>query len=102
MNCPICGAWSGVLETRPAKHNTIKRRHECANGHRFNTMEVFPACVCSERDLKSNAAKVSRAIDRWKRDIAIRRDYRATAVIAAEHNLTEARIRQIRAAGRTT
>lgn len=37
--CPECGAWSEVLETRRHKDGTIKRRHECANLHRFTTHE---------------------------------------------------------------
>lgn len=35
MKCPHCGVWSSVLETRGAK-----RRRECANGHRFATVEA--------------------------------------------------------------
>lgn len=35
--CPVCGAWSEVTETRTHKDGTTKRRHECANLHRFTT-----------------------------------------------------------------
>lgn len=35
MMCPTCSAWSAVLNTRLAR-----RRRECANGHRFSTVEV--------------------------------------------------------------
>lgn len=35
MKCPFCDAWSAVRETRDAR-----RRRECANGHRFSTVEV--------------------------------------------------------------
>ncbi len=35
MKCPQCGAWTDVLETR-----SPRRRRECANGHRFTTIEL--------------------------------------------------------------
>lgn len=38
MKCPICQAWSGVLETR-ARSYGMYRRYECANLHRFATQE---------------------------------------------------------------
>jgi hypothetical protein len=40
------------------------------------------------------------AAKRWRRDLSIRNDPRPTILLAHEHNLTTARIRQIRAAGR--
>ena len=43
MNCPHCGVWSRVLETRAYKTHKA-RRYECANLHRFSTSEtVQPA-----------------------------------------------------------
>lgn len=39
MNCPCCGAWTRVLETRRRKTGECVRRYECANGHRFTTEE---------------------------------------------------------------
>ena len=40
MKCPACGAWAVVKETRPNKEsNTRRRRYECANEHRFTTIE---------------------------------------------------------------
>lgn len=39
FNCPECGAWTDVIETR-AYDNHIKRRRECGNGHRFTTQEI--------------------------------------------------------------
>lgn len=38
MNCPECNAWSLVLETRK-RHAGVYRRHECANLHRFSTLD---------------------------------------------------------------
>lgn len=40
MDCPECGAWAIVKETRANKtKNTTRRRYECANEHRFTTEE---------------------------------------------------------------
>lgn len=35
MKCPKCEAWTRVLGTR----GTVRQR-ECANGHRFSTVET--------------------------------------------------------------
>lgn len=37
MDCPECNAWSTVLETRQ-RAGGVYRRHECANLHRFSTL----------------------------------------------------------------
>lgn len=39
MHCPQCKAWVEVKETRQREDNTVYRRVECANGHRFVTEE---------------------------------------------------------------
>lgn len=45
MKCPLCGAWATKLETRSrATDNTVRRRYECGNLHRFSTVErVVPS-----------------------------------------------------------
>ena len=40
--CPVCGAWTEVLETRRHKNGAIKRRIECANLHRFTDYDRQP------------------------------------------------------------
>jgi transcriptional regulator NrdR family protein len=40
MKCPECGAWTVVKETRADQNNTRRRRIECANMHRFTTLET--------------------------------------------------------------
>jgi hypothetical protein len=35
MQCPRCQAWTDVLASRKGR-----RTRECANGHRFSTVEV--------------------------------------------------------------
>jgi transcriptional regulator NrdR family protein len=40
ISCPECGAWTDVLEAKKIRNtNIVRRRRECANGHRFTTHE---------------------------------------------------------------
>lgn len=39
MKCPECGTWTEILETRSHGENGKRRRYECANEHRFTTLE---------------------------------------------------------------
>jgi transcriptional regulator NrdR family protein len=39
MNCPECGAWTTISETR-LTITRYRRRRECGNGHKFTTEEV--------------------------------------------------------------
>ena len=41
MKCPECGTWTIVKESRISTGNTRKRRLECANMHRFSTLETI-------------------------------------------------------------
>jgi len=43
MNCPECGTWAIVKETRKRPDKTMRRRYECANLHRFTTIETITA-----------------------------------------------------------
>jgi transcriptional regulator NrdR family protein len=43
MKCPECGAWTVVKETRADENNSRRRRIECANLHRFTTLETVIA-----------------------------------------------------------
>jgi|GEM_PF-2004807 transcriptional regulator NrdR family protein len=43
MNCPLCKAWSTVLETRTRQDNTRRRTLECGNLHKFTTVERVEA-----------------------------------------------------------
>jgi hypothetical protein len=96
MKCPRCGAASDVLATRPGEHHTTRRRRECHNGHRFSTVEVWPSAL-NRRDLAAAARAVAGAIGRWARDQLIRKDKRPATHVARMHDITEARVRQIRA-----
>ena len=37
--CPRCNVWADVLETRARPDGTTRRRYQCANLHRFTTIE---------------------------------------------------------------
>jgi len=39
MKCPRCAVWTRTLETRTNPQG-MRRRYECANGHRFTTQET--------------------------------------------------------------
>ena len=41
MRCSECGTWTIVKETRISTGNTRRRRLECANEHRFTTLETI-------------------------------------------------------------
>jgi len=40
MLCPICKQWTTIKDSRQTKLNMTRRRHECGNGHRFNSLEM--------------------------------------------------------------
>jgi transcriptional regulator NrdR family protein len=43
MRCPVCNAWTTVLETRMRQDNTRRRTMECGNLHKFTTVERVEA-----------------------------------------------------------
>jgi len=51
MLCEVCGLPGDVMETRLRNNNTIFRRRECKNGHRFSTVEMGTKQVMSVRDI---------------------------------------------------
>jgi transcriptional regulator NrdR family protein len=58
MKCPECGAWTVVKETRVDENNSRRRRIECANMHRFTTLETVIVTKTQLRQ-KQKAAEVS-------------------------------------------
>jgi transcriptional regulator NrdR family protein len=58
MKCPECGAWTVVKETRADENNSRRRRIECANMHRFTTLETIIATKTRIRQ-KQKAAEIS-------------------------------------------
>lgn len=91
MKCPHCGAWSNVLETR-----TTRRRRECANGHRFSTVEVLPSLV-SGREYRRHLRAVVERERIWARDLKIIADPRGSKATGRTYGVSEGRVRQIRA-----
>jgi transcriptional regulator NrdR family protein len=58
MKCPECGAWTLVKETRADENNSRRRRIECANMHRFTTLETVIAKKTRVRQ-KQKTAEIS-------------------------------------------
>jgi transcriptional regulator NrdR family protein len=58
MKCPECGTWTIVKETRISTGNTRRRRLECANEHRFTTLEtiVVPKTSIHKKQKTSKAS----------------------------------------------
>lgn len=56
MKCPTCGAWSLVIDTRTKKEG-MRRRRECAEGHRFASLEVVVPANTRGGDRHSAAFK---------------------------------------------
>ena len=101
MRCPICDSWTSVLETREGEHCTTKRRRECANGHRFGSVEVTTSMYSHARPaMQHSITAILRRIARWKRDEAIVRDPRSGPALALALGLEVSGIQKIRAAFR--
>lgn len=96
--CPRCNAPSFVLATidHPALHLTANTR-ACTRGHEFQTREVHLGMVADERELRSARRAINARRALWDRDVLIARDDRSTTQLAAAHNITPTRVRQIRA-----
>jgi transcriptional regulator NrdR family protein len=58
MKCPKCGAWTVVKDSRVDQNNTRRRRIECANMHRFTTLETVIATKTRIRQ-KQKTAEIS-------------------------------------------
>ncbi len=95
MKCPICGAWSSVLETRESSYETTRRRRECANRHRFWTYEVHES-MRHPASMKRSIASIQRRRKMWERDQRIAKDPRPTSVVAAVYGLVPRHILNIR------
>jgi DNA-directed RNA polymerase subunit M/transcription elongation factor TFIIS len=64
MDCPVCGSWSIVLETRQRKAGFIRRRL-CGNEHKFSTEEVVVtnATMRANRQRKKAASAKTETAD---------------------------------------
>ena len=71
MSCPICNAWTRTLETRTLKSgNTVIRRYECANTHRFLTEERIrdDELLRRIRELQSGPRLSGQGGSNWSKD----------------------------------
>ncbi len=98
MKCTTCGAPSAVMVSReqPEQHR-IELSRVCELGHRFTTVEVPLTMLADKRELTCALRNIDRRIARFVRDSAIAEDPRPVKEVAAAYNLTDARVRQIRA-----
>jgi DNA-binding NarL/FixJ family response regulator len=56
--CLKCGTWTEVLDTRIAKDGmTTSRRRECANGHRFRSIEIYAPVFSSAKQRQATFAE---------------------------------------------
>ena len=58
MKCIVCGAWTVVKDSRVDQNNNRRRRIECANLHRFTTLETVIATKTQLRQ-KQKTAEIS-------------------------------------------
>lgn len=108
VRCPVCGTGvTRVTSTRtPEGQGLVKRRHECGNYHTYLTFQLYESTV---RDvgltrIQQLAATSVRGVDaraktfwRKKRIDQLLKQGVPVAQIAVEVDLTDMRVRQIRA-----
>lgn len=58
IDCPVCLSWANVLDTRRVQPGVLRRRYECANGHRFITLSE--EVVVSVLDASGKYVKVTK------------------------------------------
>jgi transcriptional regulator NrdR family protein len=106
MKCPDCGtSVTHVVSTRTDRGVLVRRRHECGNGHRFNSLQVHESALrgIGMRAIDAALDRVAAGITRRtiaelrKRKVArLVSDGLATTQIATKLGISEARVRQIR------
>lgn len=70
MKCPRCGADSTVKETRSWENETMYRRRECFNGHRFTTVEIYREVYGSAKQrARSYTQSMKSWRERWARNM---------------------------------
>ena len=98
MRCSTCGAPSDVLGfDRLDDEYRMDYFRVCERGHKFTTSEVHLSQLADKRELSCATRNIVRRVARYERDIAIAQDPRPARVVAEQHGLTDARVRQIRA-----
>lgn len=99
MKCPVCGVWTEVNETRTYLGWLVRRTRECANKHRFKTIEVYSSLV-TRKLISGTLPEYLKAVENrvaiWQRRVAIKKDPRPTSVVAEAYSLSPDYVRQIR------
>jgi transcriptional regulator NrdR family protein len=99
MICPKCGGWSEVLETRKSEFG-MKRRRECANGHKFATFEIYSECLSPAKvRIKRFRQTIERRAHFWIRNAKILKELAAGVKgidLAKKYNLTKSAISWIK------
>ena len=81
MICPECRAWSAVLLTR-----LPRRRRECANGHRFSTVETY------EEPVTTNYLTPAKLAERWRMEVKTLSNWRVQGKGPAYVKLGDAKV----------
>lgn len=103
MKCPICGAPSEVARTKEVEHNMIHRRRLCFNMHRFNTYEMYEAASrAAGKNIAASGRRAATSAETWARNRLIIRSSDPASVVAKKFGISDARVRQIRAAAAAT
>ena len=97
--CPICGCTASDVKGcfRFPNEHKIEYARVCDNGHRYVTVEVHPTQLADKREMDCAVRRIDRRIAQHRRDLAIAADPRPASVVAAAYDITDARVRQIRA-----
>lgn len=84
MKCRCCDSDDlRVLESREGPHDTVRRRRECGNGHRFTTIEMHTDVASQAPHAKQFARRTTKRVA-YARDIEI-----AQALYNGRHVLAE-------------
>jgi hypothetical protein len=83
-----------VLETRTL-HGGTRRRRECANGHKFWTLEVTDSADARRQARRDKTLQLS-AARVWARNQKICNDPRPSPAVGAAYGLSAPMVRKIR------
>lgn len=88
MKCRICDSEDiRVLDSREGPHDTMRRRRQCANGHRFTTIEMHTDVASQAPHAKQAARRTIKRVA-YSRDIEIAQSlYVGGAVLAAKYGI---------------
>ena len=56
MNCPVCNAWTQILDTRKKPEGLVRRRR-CGNDHTFLTVENVLKVIEKKKELQVEIEK---------------------------------------------